>query len=120
MPNNIDLNSLNTMITTCTQAEYEEMKARGEISDGKMYCFTTEGTAYSFNYNDYENDNVKVTRITDISSIYEALYQSLVKNNLEKRLEWDTLLKINKNDYRLTVLQIENNNLMEANKKDVI
>ena len=117
-----------------SEAEYLDAVNAGKIKKDEVVaiatpyrntlaCASIDGTVqnyYDFIF-EFNEDGIQIENLDNIQGIYKAVYKSLLKNHPEKRDERDALLKINKYDYRLTVLQIENNNLMEVNKeKDVI
>lgn len=101
-----------------SQADYEKAMANGEIEENqiaviasnepKFVCNTIDGTlSYTYNSFDYNEEGVQILNIKNTNAIYKAVYESLLKNHPEKTDEWQLLLKVNDNDYRLTVLQIE-------------
>ena len=119
-------NSLNNNIgsssITCysSEAEYLEAVNAGKIKKDEVgviaapyqntfICNTIDGTIksyYDFNF-EFNEDGIQIENLDNIQGIYKAVYKSLLKSHPEKRDEWDALLKINNNDYKLTVLQIE-------------
>ena len=100
-------------------ADYEEALNKGEVdvnqvsviaasNEPKFVCNSVDGTlSYTYNSFDYNEDGVQILDLSNTNAIYRAVYESLLKNHPEKRDEWQLLLKVNDNDYRLTVLQIE-------------
>lgn len=102
-----------------TQAEYEEALKNGEV-DGQMCVVaapegpkftlgTDDGTVYdTFWYNpDFKEGGVTVDNLkTETRIIEKALFESFKLQCPESAEDWDTLLRINNNDYEVTLRQI--------------
>jgi len=52
-------------------------------------------------------ENVMDVRLADMECGYAVIYKHLVLEHPAKEVEWELLLKLNSNNYRTTVLQIE-------------
>lgn len=52
-------------------------------------------------------ENVIDVRLADMECGYAVIYNHLVLEHPAKEVEWELLLKLNSNNYRATVLQIE-------------
>lgn len=120
--NGINVNDLSTVAYFHSQADYEKAKEKGEVDEGEV-CFIgansssdsnslfVTGIDGTINYYDYQYEfnegGIQVDNLDNIQGIYKAVYMSLLKAHPDKKDEWEALLKINSNDYRLTVLQIE-------------
>ena len=110
-----------------TQTEYEEALKNGEVDDQQMcvvaasegpkFTFSTaEGTVYNtfWHNHDFEEGGVTVDNLkTETRTIEKALFESFKQNYPESAEDWDTLLRINNNDYEITLRQI-----MEAKQGD--
>jgi hypothetical protein len=109
-----------------TEAEYEEALKDGKIDEGQMcvvaapegpkFTLGTDGTIHdTFWYkNDFEEGGVTVNNLkTETRMIEKALFESFKRNCPESAEDWDTLLRINNNDYEITLRQI-----MEAKQGD--
>ena len=102
-----------------TQAEYEEALKNGEF-DGQMCVVaepegpkftwgTDDGTVYdTFRYNpDFKEAGVTADNLkTETRMIEKALFESFKLQCPESAEDWDTLLRINNNDYEVTLRQI--------------
>ena len=102
-----------------TQAEYEEALENGKVDD-QMYVVTApespkftlgtdDGTAYNtfWHSNDFEEGGVTVDNLkTETRMIEKALFESFKLQCPESAEDWDTLLRINNNDYEITLRQI--------------
>lgn len=104
----------------CYQAAINSGRVKeGEVSvimspEPKMaVCNSVDGTLnyYSYNRFEYDKDGIQIENLKNTDDIYKAVYESLVQNNPDKRIDWDVLLKLNDNNYRLTVIQIETSQL---------
>lgn len=109
-----------------TEAEYEEALKNGEIDDQQMcvvaapegpkFTLGTDGTVYDtfWHNHDFEEGGVTVDNLkTETRMIEKALFESFKQNYPESAEDWDTLLRINNNDYEITLRQI-----MEAKQGD--
>ena len=102
-----------------TQAEYEEALENGKVDDQtyvvaasegpKFTLGTDDGTAYNtfwHNY-DFKEGGVTVDNLkTETRMIEKALFESFKLQCPESAEDWDTLLRINNNDYEVTLRQI--------------
>lgn len=52
-------------------------------------------------------ENVMDVRLEDIECGYAVIYKHLIFEHPAREVEWELLLKLNSNNYRITVLQIE-------------
>ena len=102
-----------------TQAEYEEAKENGKVdgqmcvvaaSEGPKFTLgTDDGTIYNtcWHSNDFEEGGVTVDNLkTETRMIEKALFESFKLQCPESAEDWDTLLRINNNDYEITLRQI--------------
>lgn len=109
-----------------TEAEYEEALKNGEIDDQQMcvvaapegpkFTLGTDGTVYNtfWHNHDFEEGGVTVDNLkTETRMIEKALFESFKLQCPESADDWDTLLRINNNDYEITLRQI-----MEAKQGD--
>ena len=109
-----------------TEAEYEEALKDGKIDEGQMcvvaapegpkFTLGTDGTIYNtcWHSNDFEEGGVIVDNLkTETRMIEKALFESFKLQCPESAEDWDTLLRINNNDYEITLRQI-----MEAKQGD--
>lgn len=109
-----------------TEAEYEEALKNGEVDvnqmcvvaapDGPKFTLGTDGTIYDtfWHNHDFEEGGVTVDNLkTETRMIEKALFESFKQNYPESAEDWDTLLRINNNDYEITLRQI-----MEAKQGD--
>lgn len=108
-----------------TEAKYEEALKNGEIDDHQMcvvaapegpkFTLGTDGTNDTFwHKNDFEEGGVTVDNLkTGTRMIEKALFESFKQNCPESAEDWNTLLRINNNDYEITLRQI-----MEAKQGD--
>lgn len=55
---------------------------------------------------EYDNGNIKIADLKDILGIEIALFKAFKQQIPEKAEMFDTLLKMNNNDYELTICQI--------------
>lgn len=106
-----------------SEAEYNEAVADGKIDEnqvcvvgapsGPRFTLGTDGSVSYTYYSqfEYEQDGIQIENIKDTANIYKAVYTSLVQNNPDKKEDWNVLLKLNDNNYRLTVIQIETSQL---------
>lgn len=124
----------NTPVNTCTQAEYDRLQQEGKLKEGDIYCIVddnsigiasssyprfvatgTDGIYYDYTNKEYQQDGIEIDNITNTEAIYKAIFESLCKNNPEKREDWALLLKLNEYNYTLTVTQIQTK-LLEQNE----
>lgn len=109
-----------------TETEYEEALKNGEVDDqqicvvaapeGPKFTLGTDGTiSDTFWYNhDFEEGGVTVDNLkTETRMLEKALFESFKQNYPESAEDWNTLLRINNNDYEITLRQI-----MEAKQGD--
>ena len=109
-----------------TEAEYEEALKNGEVDanqmclvaapEGPKFTLGTDGTIYDtfWHNHDFEEGGVTVDNLkTETRMIEKALFESFKRNCPESAEDWDTLLRINNNDYEITLRQI-----MEAKQGD--
>ena len=109
-----------------TEAEYEEALKDGKIDEGQMcvvaapegpkFTLGTDGTVYDtfWHNHDFEEGGVTVDNLkTETRMIEKALFESFKLQCPESAEDWDTLLRINNNDYEITLRQI-----MEAKQGD--
>ena len=102
-----------------TQAEYEEALENGKVDDQmcvvaapespKFTLGTDDGTVYNafWHSNDFEECGVTVDNLkTETRMIEKALFESFKLQCPESAEDWDTLLRINNNDYEITLRQI--------------
>ena len=102
-----------------TQVEYEEALENGKVDDQtyvvaasegpKFTLGTDDGTAYNtfWHSNDFEEGGVTVDNLkTETRMIEKALFESFKLQCPESAEDWDTLLRINNNDYEITLRQI--------------
>ena len=118
----INVNDLNAVTYFHSQADYEQAKEKGEIKEGEpclvgvtsssdscnLFVSGIDGTINYYDYQyEFNEGGIQIDNLDNIQGIYKAVYMSLLKAHPDKKDEWEALLKINGNDYRLTVLQIE-------------
>ena len=103
-----------------TETEYEEALKNGEIDDQQMcvvitapespkFTLGTDGTVYDtfWHNHDFEEGGVTVDNLkTETRMIEKALFESFKLQCPESAEDWDTLLRINNNDYEITLRQI--------------
>lgn len=101
-----------------TQAEYEEALENGEVDDqmcvvaapeSPKFTLEADDTVYdTFWYNpDFKEGGVTVDNLkTETRMIEKALFESFKLQCPESAEDWDTLLRINNNDYEVTLRQI--------------
>ena len=129
----MDINDLDSIIGNPpvakffdTEAEYEEALKNGKIDEGQMcvvaapegpkFTLGTDGTVYDtfWHNHDFEEGGVTVDNLkTETRMIEKALFESFKLQYPESAEDWDTLLRINNNDYEITLRQI-----MEAKQGD--
>ena len=56
----------------------------------------------------------------DNNCLYRNIFMNLCDENEDKKVEYETLLKLNDNDYRRTVLQIEYNNGLAIDTNNIL
>lgn len=56
----------------------------------------------------------------DNNCLYRNVFMNLCEENEDKKAEYETLLKLNDNDYRCTVLQIEYNNGLTIDTNNIL
>lgn len=83
--------------------------------EGKTFMIGEKDNIFEY-YTDFTIDpNSTITTINSDSApfssdyCYKQIFINLCDNNIDKKAEYETLLKLNNNDYRVTVLQIEYN-----------
>lgn len=109
-----------------TQAEYEEALKNGEVdvsqicvvgaAEGPKFTLGIDGTVYDtlWHSHDFEEGGVTVDNLkTEKTVLEKALFESFKQNYPESAEDWDTLLRINNNDYEVTLRQV-----LDAKKRD--
>lgn len=102
-----------------TEAEYEKASKDGKIDadqicvitapNGPKFTLETDGTVYNTCWRnpDFEEGGVIVDNLkAETRMIEKALFESFKQNYPESAEDWDTLLRINDNDYEITLRQI--------------
>ena len=88
-------------ITNLGFADFIMPAGRGEAGGGSNYSIRIDPDQI------WNTRNSKSINLDDIQDCYYLIYRNLIKNKPEKKDFYTTLLRLNKEDYKATVLQIE-------------